>query len=88
MAAENSHGWPNVSRAARSPAAAAASLSGPPGLPYIRRAQPGRVENARAATGRMPSFSTWLPSGTGGRTITRSACRASSPAYSLGLISS
>ena len=41
----------------RSPAVAAMSLSGPPGPPYIRRAQPGRVENARAATGGSPSFS-------------------------------
>ena len=64
------------------------SLSGPPGLPYIRRAQPGRVENARTLTGGSPSFSTRLPSGTGGRKVSCSACFASSHAYSRGLISS
>jgi len=64
------------------------SLSGPLGLPYICRAQPGRVENARALTGGSPSFSTRLPSGTGGCKVSRSACLASSQAYNLGLISS
>ena len=64
------------------------SLSGPLGPPYIRRAQPGSVENARTATGGNPSFSTRLPSGTGGRKVSRSACFTSSHAYSRGLIRS
>ena len=88
MAPANSRCWLNISRAARSPAVAAASPSGPAGLPYICRAQRGRVANARALTGGMPSFSTRLPSGTGGSKITCSACFASSHAYNRGLISS
>ena len=70
------------------PAVAAMSPSGPLGLPYIRRAQRGRVENASALTGGSPSFSTRLPSGTGGWKVSRSACFASSHAYNRGLICS
>ena len=78
MARENSRCRLNARRAAQSPAVAAMSLSGPLGLPYIRRAQPGRVAKARTATGGRPSFSARLPSGTGGWTVSRNACFASS----------
>ena len=88
MAARNSLCWPNARRAARSPAVAAMSVSGPPGWPYIRRAQPGSVANARALNGGIATFSARLPSGTGGRTSSLSASFASSHAYSLGLICS
>ena len=71
---------------ARRPTVAAMPLSGPSGLPYMCRAQRGRVANARTLTGGSPSFSTRLPSGTGGWMVSRSACFASSHAYSLGLI--
>jgi hypothetical protein len=57
------------------------SVSGPPDLPYIRRAQPGSVANAKALTGGSPSFSARLPSGTGGRDSSRSDSFASSHAY-------
>src|SRR2546429_503604 len=68
---------------------AAAGRGGARGAPpYIRRAQPGRVENARTATGGRPSFSPRLPSGTGGWKVSRSACFASSHAYSRGRICS
>ena len=73
---------------ARSPAVAAISVSGPPDLPYIRRAQPGSVENAKALTGGNASFRTRLPSGTGGWNNSRSVSFASSHAYSPGLICS
>ena len=88
IAPENIRCWLSISRTATSPAVAAASLSGPLLLPYMCRAQRGRVENARALTSVIPSFTPRWPSGTGGSMITRSACLASSPAYSRGLIRS
>ncbi len=88
MAARNSFSWPNARRAARSPAVAAMSVSGPPGLPYIRRAQPGSVANARALNGGIATFSARLPSGTGGWNNSLNASFASSHAYRLGLIRS
>ena len=63
MAAKNTLCWPSARRAARSPAVAAMSVSGPPDLPYIRRAQPGSVENAKALNGGNASFRVRLPSG-------------------------
>jgi len=88
MAARNSLCWPNARRAARSPAVAALSLSGPPARPYIRRAQPGSVENAKALNGGNATFRARLPSGTGGWTNSRSTSFASPHAYSPGLICS
>ena len=64
------------------------SVSGPPDLPYIRRAQPGSVANAKALNGGIATFSARLPSGTGGWNNSRSASFASSHAYRLGLIRS
>ena len=83
MAARNSLSSPNARRAARSPVVAAMSVSGPPDLPYIRRAQPGSVENAKALNGGNASFRVRLPSGTGGWNSSRSASFASSHACSL-----
>ena len=86
MAARNRFCWPNARRAARSPAVAAMSVSGPPGLPYIRRAQRGSVANAKALNGGIATFSVRLPSGTGGWNNSLSASLASSHACSSGLI--
>ena len=80
MAARNSLCRPNARRAARSPAVAARSVSGPPGQPYIRRAQPGSVANASALNGGNASFRARLPSGTGGWDNSRSDSFASSHA--------
>ncbi len=64
------------------------SVTGSPDLPYIRRAQPGSVANAKASNGGNASFRARLPSGTGGWNNSRNVSFASSHAYSLGLICS